>query len=41
MAEALNAVIADGTYANIMQKYGFVKQSYVTEAKINGVASHL
>lgn len=38
--QALNELIADGTYASVMKKYGFVKQSYVTQAKINGVASH-
>ena len=36
IAETLDAIIADGTYAEIMERNGFVSQSYVTKAVING-----
>ena len=38
IAETLDAMIADGTYAEIMKSNGFVEQSYVTKAVINGAA---
>ncbi len=36
IAETLDAMIEDGTYAKIMARNGFVPQSYVTKAVING-----
>lgn len=36
IAETLDAMIADGTYAEIMERNGFVPQSYVAKAVING-----
>lgn len=39
IAETLDAMIADGTYAKIMEQNGFVAQSHVTKAVINGGAS--
>ncbi len=38
IVEALDGMIADGTYGAIMEKNGFVKQSYITKAVINGGA---
>ncbi len=36
IVEALDAMIADGTYGEIMKKYNFIQQSYVTKAVLNG-----
>ncbi|RRH70149.1 ABC transporter substrate-binding protein [Falsigemmobacter faecalis] len=37
IAEALDTMVADGTYAEIMSRNGFVKESFITKATINGV----
>ncbi|MDH4992501.1 ABC transporter substrate-binding protein [Aquamicrobium lusatiense] len=39
IAETLDTMIADGTYAEIMERNGFIQQSHVTKAVINGGAS--
>lgn len=36
IAEALDEMVADGTYAEIMTRNGFVAESFITEATING-----
>lgn len=38
IVEALDAMIADGTYGEIMKKNGFIQESYVKKAVLNGGA---
>jgi polar amino acid transport system substrate-binding protein len=38
IVETLDTMITDGTYAQIMERNGFVQQSYVTKAVLNGGA---